>query len=101
MGIKKLMTNIRVEVYPRQAGVFSFGSISGITRTDKEELTLCKEIVSNINRHVDNIGSVSVIHDIEKECEFCGSIWTEDSDIYNGGCCDEDEDEENAPKETK
>ena len=24
-------------------------------------------------------------------CSFCGSHWTEESNEYNGGCCDEDE----------
>jgi hypothetical protein len=99
MGIKELMTNIRVEVYPRDAGDLGFAHIGHIARSDEDELKLCKDIATSIKRHVDDIGFASPKYDIVKECEYCGANWTEASDKYNGGCCDEDE--KNAPKETK
>ena len=85
---KERKINFRVEVYPYQ---------TQHTQSDEQWMRECKEIVAQIERHVDNIGNgrfsqkTSIIWDTEKYCEFCGYAWEEDSDTYNGGCCDEDE----------
>ncbi len=50
----------------------------------------CKEIAGQIKRHIDGFKSVSIETESEPRCEFCGSYWTEDSDRFNGGCCDKD-----------
>lgn len=88
MAIKKTQVNWRVEVNP-----FSASYRLPADRRD------CEEIATQIKRHVDGVSrdGVSVISDTEKTCEFCGNQWTEDSQIYNGGCCDKDQ--EAAPPE--
>jgi len=50
----------------------------------------CEEIAAAIRRHVDDVGSVRVVRDSRDVCSFCGCDWTELSEEYNGGCCDED-----------
>jgi len=76
---KTTRVNFRVVVYPR----FS-PPVDNVER-------ICEDIKSEIKRHVDYIGSVQVVSDPENVCAFCGSNWTEDSILYNGGCCDRDE----------
>jgi transposase-like protein len=49
------------------------------------------DTISQIRRHVDGIQHMEIVEDVEYQCEHCGSDWTEDSDTYNGGCCDADE----------
>ena len=58
-----------------------------------------EDMMSAINRHVDNVLSIEIVKEVESTCEFCGSRWTETSDTYNGGCCDEDY--KNAPENAK
>ena len=93
MGVKKTKTNLRVEVYP--SAPWHFGRWVD-TRTPEQEEQLCQDIAKNIKRHVDNVEQARVIWDTEETCEFCGCQWGEESDNYNGGCCDKDE--ETAPK---
>lgn len=102
---KNRKQNIRVVVYPRSPGDFGSFSISGQKRSEEETLQMCEEIADDIRRHVDNIPSrsiggnsrgVSVEWDDDPVCEYCGSIWSEDSVTYNGGCCSKDE--ENNPE---
>lgn len=101
-------TNFRVVVEPRSLG--NFGSISASVeliygrgpeaekRIERDMEARCEEIMADIKRHADNVGSVYVEFDQEPICEHCGATWTEKSNTYNGGCCDKDE--ENAPAET-
>ena len=77
-------TNYRVVVRPRSAAWISFAG-----RSD-EEIT-CDNIVADIKRHVNDVASIEVEHDQQYVCEHCGSDWTEDSNAYNGGCCDADQ----------
>lgn len=49
----------------------------------------CERIVDEIRRHVLE-AVASVVVERESVCEYCGSKWTEDSDLFNGGCCDQD-----------
>lgn len=53
--------------------------------------SLCDDLLREIKRHVDGIGSVYKEDVYEHTCEHCESKWTEVSPKYNGGCCDEDE----------
>lgn len=81
--------NFRVEVEPDTARVYWF-------KRTPEELErkiqgLCEDLVAQIRRHVDNLGSINVRWDDEHTCSHCGYAWTEQSTTYNGGCCDEDE----------
>lgn len=99
-------TNFRVVVEPRGLGDFGFIKTSDAfaygrgpeaqARIEREYEGRCKEIASEIKRHVDNVGYAGVEFDQEKVCEHCGSIWTEASQVYNGGCCSKDE--ENNPE---
>ena len=64
--------------------------------TNRERIVALKrstaaDIISQIRRHVDGISNMEIVEDVECQCEHCGSDWTEDSDTYNGGCCDADE----------
>lgn len=51
----------------------------------------CEDIRDSVKRHVDDVSSIYIKYDVERKCSYCGSPWTEDSDTYNGGCCDLDE----------
>lgn len=74
--------NFRVEIYPKTR-------VFGIKVSEEDET--CKQILEQVRRHVDSIGCAGVACDKIGVCEFCGSKWTEDGTIYNGGCCDKDE----------
>lgn len=74
-------TNWRVEVYARDQ-IWS--------GKDGDKLT-ADDIAKAIRRHCDNVAQAVVVCDYEPVCSHCGSRWTEDSKIYNGGCCDKDE----------
>jgi len=50
----------------------------------------CNDIISQIRRHVDGTGVVSLKYDTEDVCSFCGAEWTEGDSPHNGGCCDKD-----------
>lgn len=95
MAKRTFRENFRVEVYARSPGDFGFGFISGFRRSETEWEQECKEIASQIERHVDGLPSrgakTTVVWDAIDICEHCGARWTEDSDTYNGGCCDKDE----------
>lgn len=51
----------------------------------------CEDIAKSIKRHVDDVRSAYVEVETEDTCEYCGADWTELSKTYNGGCCDDDE----------
>ena len=57
---------------------------------EKELMRDCNDIAGQIRRHVDGVGHVGIEYDMHECCEHCGSLWTEESAIYNGGCCDAD-----------
>jgi len=73
-----------VEVWPR---MYQLGGCL----TEAEEKAECERIVDEIRRHVAGKGVVEVKWTTTLLCEHCSSHWTEPSDAYNGGCCDEDE----------
>jgi len=51
-----------------------------------------KGVVDQATRHVDCPGpKPSFCWDTLYVCSHCNGKWTEKSDTYNGGCCDEDE----------
>jgi hypothetical protein len=83
----KVYSNWRVEVFPEEPFYFR-------RKTNEEQhkymLNEIGDLQKQIKRHVDSAGAV-VRFDTGFTCEHCGSNWTEDSDTYNGGCCDEDE----------
>jgi hypothetical protein len=80
-------SNFRVEVWPKTR-------VYGI-KVDEEE-SVCKSMIDDIKRHVDNWQAVGVECDKTTVCSHCGSKWTEDGDDYNGGCCTKDQEAEDA-----
>ena len=63
-------------------------------REQEAEIQCCNEIIDQIKRHVDDVKSVEMSSKTNAVCEFCGSLWTEVSCTYNGGCCNDDVDAE-------
>lgn len=85
MARKIQYDNHRVVVYP---------VAPWIVYIDKEHDTyrrVCDDIAQAIRRHVDDVAAANVEWDTNPVCEYCGERWTETSEIYNGGCCDKDE----------
>lgn len=58
---------------------------------EQEARETCAELMRQIKRHCDNVAYANVVWDTDKRCPDCGSLWTEYSKDYNGGCCGEDE----------
>lgn len=84
----------RVIVDPRSLGNYGFVIMSDPSQPDVRERRYkqrCDEIIEQIRRHVDNVGYVEREDITKAVCSFCGCRWTEDTDNYNGGCCDQDE----------
>lgn len=94
MAKKMIKENMRVEVYARNPGDFGIAKISGQSRSEAEEIAILEDIAAKIKRHVgkfdDDRGDVLVTWDDAAVCEHCGSVWTEVSPKYNGGCCQAD-----------
>lgn len=96
--------NFRVVIEPR--GMGDFGSVRasvdlfyGSTPEEKARLSRdqqdrANEVLADVKRHVDNVGSAWVEFDQPPVCEHCGSQWTEEGADYNGGCCGKDEEAE-------
>lgn len=89
MSRKTTYDNYRVEVYP---------DLRWLSRAKEIELSekMCREIEADVKRHIDNVHDVYVTNDAHQVCEHCGAEWTEDSTNYNGGCCDKDQEAEEA-----
>lgn len=91
-------SNFRVIIEPRNLG--NFGSIrcspsliygrgpEAEKRMAEELQSRCEEIVSQVKRHVDEVGWVGIECDEEQQCPFCGYNWESACD-ENGepGCC--------------
>ena len=103
MPVKSRRYDFHVRVEPHNPGDYGFCSISGAERTEDESVAICEEIAIQIRRHIDNLPTrgnkgVSISWKTEEICEYCGYNWGEDSDEFNGGCCDKDIEHE--PKDT-
>lgn len=65
-----------------------------ISLSHDEQMRELNSIVPDIIRHIDGIdkrgNNICVTEDVTNICEFCGSPWTEESKVYNGGCCRKD-----------
>lgn len=63
-------------------------------KTDEEIhkywMTAANDLQAQIKRHVDGIGGISIEYDQDHFCEHCYAVWSSDSDVFNGGCCDKD-----------
>lgn len=81
---------------PSSYGVPSAASRCGLT---PEQFMLARwqndaeDLERLLKRRMDDLEVSGRRH--EFRCSFCNSLWSEESTIYNGGCCEEDE--KNAP----
>ena len=90
--------NYRVIIEPRGLGNYGFASISDHaiepdeTKRNQRYKELCEEIVDDVKRHVDSVGSVYVDFDTTEICEYWGYEWETDE---NGCpvCCQKAVDE--------
>ena len=73
--------NFRVVIYPK---TYTYGIKTG------EDKDVCENMIPQIKRHIDDIQCVSIECDSADFCSFCGRKWTEESTIFNGGCCNKD-----------
>ena len=64
--------NFRVEIYPKMY----FYNKKDIT--DQEYMNKCHSIISDINRHCDDILSIDIQYDTNTTCSFCGYTWEVD-----------------------
>lgn len=58
--------------------------------TPRDWCDAARDLMSDITRHCDGIESLTIELDTEAVCEFCAYAWTENSETFNGGCCDGD-----------
>ena len=81
MRTKSEAINYRVVVDPN---VFTCGIRTG------DEKTVCETLVADIKRHCIDVARCTIEFDQDNVCSFCGGSWTEDGNVFNGGCCNED-----------
>ena len=81
--------NWRVEITPKT-------TLFGFKYEDDERV--CKQIVEEVRRHVDNVHDVRVVSDRRYICDQCGLLWEEEE---NGEpmCCSAAQEEWAALKE--
>lgn len=101
MKTKGPKENFRVVVHPRSLTDFGglvvsrgflYGHAEGDqARWERDMERRCEAIAADIKRHVDSVGSIGIEFDCDDVCSHCGNAWTEKSDTYNGGCCEQDE----------
>jgi hypothetical protein len=82
-------TNYSVSVEPRKPWIYD------ITDLDEQMKSRCDDMVQQIKRHIDDVAWVGVVWETYNTCSFCGAVWTEDGNEFNGGCCDKDMENEN------
>ena len=101
---KVLHNNYRVVITPRQPGDYGFVSMSprlaGYDTPEKiaqHEKDTCDQIYADVKRHIDNVGYVSVEHDVVEYCSYCKCLW-DSSTTEAPFCCEEAIDEFNSNK---
>jgi len=87
MARKTINTDPYVKVEPPASKVWGYS-------TFEKQVQLCRQIEADVQRHVDNVANTKIAWTTVHECEYCGAPWTEENDQCNGGCCDDDWDEE-------
>ncbi len=68
MAKKTLKENIRVEVTP------------SYIKSEEDQISVCNDIVKQIERHIDDLGNVYTTWDVLEICEFCGYDWEVNED---------------------
>ncbi len=87
---------------PRYGTFFLGGDPKTGPEIEARKLRMADEFEKLITRHIAPHFSGDFSPRVARErrfvCEGCGSVWTEKSDTYNGGCCSQDEDDEIAAR---
>lgn len=84
--------NYRVVVTPRRVGDFGYVRVtdsfveSDSAKLHKRYMDICESILSDIRRHVDDVGDVDVVYDKCETCEFCYAEWSADKDGLCESC---------------
>jgi methionyl-tRNA synthetase len=86
MASKKNITGYHVAIEPKQHYMHRWSEEDKLN----DQKNVCKDMIQQINRHVDEVGYIDLIEEAEMVCEHCGSMWSERESSYNGGCCDKD-----------
>jgi hypothetical protein len=87
MAIKKELTGYKVVVWVDKPWVLA-------ERVPDRWRESAHDLAAAVRRHVDGIDHIDVEADLDLVCEFCGSAWGERDELYNGGCCARDCEEE-------
>lgn len=77
-----------VKVFPRVP--FAHKAPSASNLKEREAKQSCDDIITGVMRHIDNIEYTERVDVTESVCLFCGTLWTEKGDTFNGGCCEKD-----------
>jgi len=98
--------NFRVVIIPRRLGDFGGISMSDSffykqtpedqKRYERDQEDRANEIAAQAKRHCDEVSRVDVEYDQAEVCEHCGYRWGEERSDYNGGCCEKDQEAEDA-----
>jgi hypothetical protein len=91
-------SNFRVVIEPRGLGDYGFACMSprliygdgpeAEKRMEQEIRDRCQSIIDDVKRHVDGVGYVSMEHDTQEFCPFCGWNWDSACDENSEpGCC--------------
>ena len=90
---QKFETNYRVEIKPEPPWL---GWSKDEAKQREEMKDACREIIEQAKRHVDCGKYARMVWDVEGVCSHCGRQWTEDDELYNGGCCYRDQEDQEA-----
>ena len=99
---QRKMENWRVVIEPRSLGNLGFASMSDqVIEPDEMKRNhryrdACDSLVREVKRHIDGVESVYVDCDTNHTCDHCGYCWSGKNSDYNGGCCEKDQEEEDA-----
>ena len=85
MGKRHRILSYNIRIEPRRL-VAHGGRVARL----EDYRQCCEQIIKDIQRHVDNVGSALMEVESEEVCEYCGALWTEGSSPHNGGCCARD-----------
>ena len=93
MGKLTTLSDAHLELFLVDKGDFGSIGIGGITRDEREIKNDIEDLHDEVKRRIrksDGLGHVNIKYTYDNTCEHCGYLWTEESDVFNGGCCEED-----------
>jgi hypothetical protein len=67
------------------------GNTFGKMRTIEEIKQDCEKMAKRLEREFKHeLEGIRVVEESHAVCEFCGTPWEADNELFNGGCCDRD-----------